>query len=402
MTRALLLPTLAGLVLGGSLPAAQPQWQDTIRNLRHPKAEVRLDAVERLGRARYIPAAEPVAALLTDPDDRVQLAALDAELSFFAIDPPRGGRGDAHSPAQRAFEIGPVLRVAAPAPAAVIDQLIAAMRDDNALVRFDAVHLVGFIGEPPLAPAEARALAGELDHYDPVIRMATARVLGRLRAREGADGLLTALDDSNALVRAYAIDALGRLREPRALGTLHDLLVQPKRKLVAEARLAIGRLAPEEDRATFREWLTNRDSDVRRAALEGLARLADTESKPAIEAAAKTDKNPSVRLAAAFALQRIGETQSHIIASLAGADDVGLQAREYLFELGHDALPGVQAALQAVTDTNTRIDLLQMAGYLGTADDVRVVEPFLTNRDARVVRAATEAIVRLRQANPAP
>jgi HEAT repeat protein len=402
MTRAVLLPTLAGLVLGGSLPAAQPQWQDTIRNLRHPKADVRLDAVERLGRAKYLPAAEPVAALLTDPDDRVQLAALDAELSLFAIDPPHGGRGDARSPAQRAFEIGPVLRVAAPAPAALIDQLIAAMRDDSALVRFDAVHLIGFIAEPPLAPAQARALAGELDHYDPIIRMATARVLGRLGAREGADGLLTALDDSHALVRAYAVDALGRLREPRAVGTLHDLLVQPKRKLVAEARLALGRIAPEADRATFREWLTNRDPAVRRAAFEGLARLADTASKAAMTTAAQTDKDASVRLAASFALQRIGETQSHVIASRVGARDVGLQAREYLFELGHDALPGVQAALQAATDTDTRVYLLQMAGYLGTADDVRIVEPFLTNRDARVVRAATEAVVRLRQTSPAP
>ncbi len=49
----------------------------------HPKADTRLSAVKKLDEADYAPAAEAVAAVLTDPDDRVQAAAIDAELTFF-------------------------------------------------------------------------------------------------------------------------------------------------------------------------------------------------------------------------------------------------------------------------------------------------------------------------------
>src|SRR5437867_2647938 len=68
-----------------SAPPPQAQWQDVIRNLRHPDVKVRLAAVEQLGNAGYAAAAEQVAPLVTDPDDRVQFAAIDAELTFFLV-----------------------------------------------------------------------------------------------------------------------------------------------------------------------------------------------------------------------------------------------------------------------------------------------------------------------------
>jgi HEAT repeat protein len=404
MRRRTALLTGGWLLLAAAFAAAQSQWQDVIRNLRHPRLETRLDAVERLGRAGYVQAAEPVAALLADPDDRVQLAALDAELAFFAIDRPAPGRflgvGNSRSPAQQAFEAGPVLRAAAPAPPALIDRLIQAMRDDNPRVRFDAVHLVGFIGEPPLPAAQARALGDELDHYDPVIRMATARALGRLRAAEASDKLLAALDDSNALVRRYAIEALGRIRERRALASLRDLATAPGRDrrndLADVAQLAIARIAAADDRGLFREWLPSAAPATRRAAIEGLGRLQDRESQPAIDAAARTDRSAIVRLAALFALDRLGQPQSQVIASMTGLKDEGEQAREYLFELGAAAIPGIQSALQSATGSQ-RADLVQIVGYTGGADQIAVIEPFLTDRDRRVVRAATEAVARLRR-----
>src|SRR5690348_2647083 len=84
------VPVLAATVAAQAPPAGAPppvtsqaqsaaqaaaRWQDTIRNLRHPDAKVRLTAVEQLGDAGYTPAAEYVAPLVTDPDDRIQFAA---------------------------------------------------------------------------------------------------------------------------------------------------------------------------------------------------------------------------------------------------------------------------------------------------------------------------------------
>src|SRR5262245_42476437 len=167
MTRRAALPLIVMGVLGLAIDlAGQAQWQDVVRNLRHPDVDVRLHAVERLGQAGYVQGIEPVAPLLADPDDRVQAAALEAELTFFITERLGGtrvlGMGSSKSRAQEAFDIGPFIRTATPAPAALIDSFITAMRDENARVRFDAVHALGFIAEAPLPPNQIKALAAEL------------------------------------------------------------------------------------------------------------------------------------------------------------------------------------------------------------------------------------------------
>ena len=105
----------AAVIAFGALTAAaaaQPQWQDVIRNLRHPEARTRLDAVERLGRANYVAAVEPLVPLIRDPDDRVQAAAIDAQLTFFLSDRISDRHivavGGSKSRAQLAFEGGPL------------------------------------------------------------------------------------------------------------------------------------------------------------------------------------------------------------------------------------------------------------------------------------------------------
>ena len=74
---------------------------------------------------------------MTDPDNRVQFAAIDAELTFVLVE-PIGGRailtfGGSKSRAQEAFEAGPLVRAGGHPPAILIDQLIAAIRDENGI-----------------------------------------------------------------------------------------------------------------------------------------------------------------------------------------------------------------------------------------------------------------------------
>jgi len=383
-------------------PAAQTQWQDVMRNLRHPRADVRLQAVDTLGNAGYVGAIEPVAPLINDEDDRVQAAALEAELSFFLAERVGGGGarvlslGSSRSRAQQAFEAGPLIRTATPAPPMLIDALIAAMRDENARVRFDAVHVLGFVAERPLTAAQISGVIDGLDHYDPVIRMATARVIGRLGLREAGDKLTEALADSNATVRNLAAEAVGRLREERALFTLRDQL-ERGRGDAEVLLLAIARIAAPQDLGLLRAHLSDRGASGRRAAVEGLGRLTDTESVATIEQALKNDRAADVRLAAAYALQRMGQTQSHVIASMLAVDDLREQASDYLFELGRAVVPGVRAALDVATDGRHRADLIQTLGYLGGAEELPVIEKFLVDRDQRIVRAATSAALRVRR-----
>jgi HEAT repeat protein len=385
------------LTLGAQTSA---QWQDVIRNLRHPNVATRLDALKRLTEANYSAAAEPVAALLVDPDDKVQLAALDAELTFFVSDRVSGARGflgDGKSRAQQAFEAGPLVRASLRAAPAIFDRLLMAMRDENPRVRFDAIHTLGVVAEAPVTGAQALALAAELDHYDPIIRTATARVLGRLKATAAAPALLIAVDDSSELVRTFAVEALGLLRDDRVVGPARGYATRSKGDLARASMLALARVGAREDIETFREQLMHRDAFIRRVGAEGLGRAGDRESLPALERLAASEKAPSVRLAAMFALQLLGQVQTHLIAAAAAEAAQAAQASDYLFDIGRPAMPGITEALKVAVEPGHKVVLAQLVGYLGSADDRLLVEPLVKDRDSRVRRAATVALERIQR-----
>ena len=92
-----------------------------------------------------------------------------------------------------------------------------------------------------------------------------------------------------------------------------------------------------------------------------------------------------------------GRSQAHIIAANLVVEEVSAQARDYLLEIGRAAVPALQATLKVATDGRHRADLVQLVGYVGTADDIGVIEPLAGDRDERVRRAVTAAVQRLRR-----
>ena len=73
------------------------------------------------------------------------------------------------------------------------------------------------------------------------------------------------------------------------------------------------------------------------------------------------------------------------------------QAREYLFEIGPEAVPGIVAALDVASDSRHLAALAQLVGYLGTTADIARIEPLLVSREERVRWAATAAVERLKR-----
>lgn len=383
------------------LSAQSAAWQDVVRNLRNPNPESRLSAVARIGEAAYLPAAEPLAALIIDPDDRVQVAAIEAEISLFQSDRIGAARvlglGGSRSKAQEAFEAGPLFRSALAAPPAVLERLVTAMRDENPRVRFDAVHALGFIAEAPLSGPAVRLLAAELDHYDPIMRAATARVLARLRVREAADQLVVATTDSNATVRLFATEALGILRDTRSAVELRSQLSRTRGAQFEATFLALARIGDRDDVEFFRARATDRNEVLRRAAFEGMARAGDKESIEQFTRALAGDRSDSVRTAAAFGLTLFGRSETHVIASHLVLPDIADQARDYLFEIGRPSIPALQATLKVVKDGRDRAALIQVIGYVGSSEDAAIVELLAGDKDERVRRAAAAALQRLRR-----
>ncbi|MCA1649857.1 MAG: HEAT repeat domain-containing protein, partial [Acidobacteria bacterium] len=307
MIRSICVLVLSAFTLAAPGPvAAQPvRFDDVVRNLRHPDAKVRVNAVRLLREARYPEAIIPMAALANDPVDAIQLEAIAAELAFFLVeDIPDKKRVallvEVRTPgrASAAFERGPLAAWPRPVPIEVVNALLQAVDDDNQRVRAEAIYALGAIAPAPLPEVAVPALIKALDHYDPVIRAAAARVIGRLEVKAAADALIKSVNDSNATARYAAMRALGELREQRALQALTDQFNFYGKGEGAWAALeALARIGHSSSVPMFTARLTDKDPFLRRAAAEGLGRSGDTSGVSALEAGAGNDPSEMVRAA---------------------------------------------------------------------------------------------------------
>jgi HEAT repeat protein len=305
-----ILSVLALLVSPGPAPGQQAAFEDVVRNLRNPDAGIRLQSVRLLREAGYVEALVPIAPLVNDPVDEIQLEAIGTALGFYVVEPVAARRRVAlvvevrtRAGAAAAFAQGPLAAWPRPVPAELATQLLAAVDDENARVRLEAIYTLGVVARPPLDEAHLPALLKALDHYDPDVREAAALVVGRLQVAAAGDALIRAVNDSRAPVRFAAMRALGEIREPRAVQALIDQLAYYGKGEGAWSALhALALIAHPAAAPQFTARLNDRDPMIRRAAMEGLGRLNDTSAQTALQAAAGSDASEIVRAAAAFAL----------------------------------------------------------------------------------------------------
>jgi HEAT repeat protein len=382
----------------------QLRFDDVVRNLRNPDPEARLSSLQLLKEAGHLEAIAPIAPLVNDPLDQVQLAAMDAELSFYTVEAistrtrvafvveRRGG-----SKAEAVFEAGPLAVWPRPVPAELITALLKAVDDENPKVRTEAIYTLGSIARPPVADAHVEGLLSALDHYDPAIRAAAAKVIGRLKPAGVTDALIKAVNDSQEPVRFSAMRALGQVRAESAVQALTQQLEFYKRGEGAWSALdALAHIAHASSMAVFQARLTDRDPFIRRAALEGLARTKADAAVPAIEGAG-TDRSAMVRAAAAFALQMLGRAEHGRLAQFLSSDDLAPQIAGYFLELGPAATVGLIPSLKDA-NTSVRGNAAVVLGAIGNPSHVDVLQPLLHDRNRDVVRAAERAIQRLKMA----
>lgn len=400
MKRAILT---AGLVASAAtLVFAQPaRFDDVVRNLRNPEPKVRLAAVKLLREAKYPEAVVPIAALVNDPLDAIQLEAIGAELSFFLVEdvPTRRRLGFLvevrnRGGAPTAFDLGPLAVWPRPAPPEVVDALLQAVDDDNARVRLEAIYAAGVVANGPLAPdAEARLIKA-LDHYDAAVRTGAARVAGRLEVKNASDALIKAVNDSNAGVRYAAMRALGAIRDERAVAALTEQLNHYGKGEGAWAALdGLARIAHSSSVPLFTERLADRDPFIRRAAAEGLGRAGDTGTAGALETGAGNDPSDMVRAAMAYALQKFGRNYVPRLIEFLDDRRTTLQVQDYLLEFGQPIEKELLPSLQE-TDPGIRAGVADVLGQIGGDASLAALR---TVKDANkdVMEAATRAIERI-------
>jgi HEAT repeat protein len=401
------IPTLLATVAVAAVAQQPARFEDVVRNLRNPDPKVRISAVRLLRETGYSEAIAPLAAVVNDQVNDIQLEAIDAELSFYLVEPVPTKkrvalvvevRTDGRAPA--AFELGPLAVWPKAVPAELVDALLQAVDDEHKKVRIEAIYTLGVIGSAnqlKLSDAAVARLLKALDHYDPAVRAGAARVIGRLKVESAGDALLKAVNDSNAEVRYASMRALGEIRDERAIQALTEQLSYYGRGEGAWSALdALARIAHPSSVPLFKTRLTDKDPYLRRAAVEGLARTGDVASVEPFVMDVNQDDSEMVRAAMSFALYKKGHVSflARLI-DFADADSLGPQLQEYFADLGPSAVPTVVTRLHD-TDADVRRNLLAILGTVGDQSTVAALTPFKDDRDREVATAATYAIERIK------
>jgi HEAT repeat protein len=261
-------------------------------------------------------------------------------------------------------------------------------------VRIEAIYTLGVITHTPLSSEQEQALIKALDHYDAAIRTAAARVAGRLQVTAAGDALVKAMNDSNEQVRYAAMRGLGEIRATQAVQALTEQLTyDAKGEGAWSAMYALARIAHPSSVPVFKARIADKDQNIRRAAMEGLARAKDTSEIFALEVAAGSDHSESVRAAASFALQMLGRNYIPRLVESMDSAKMAPQIAGYLIELGPTVVPQLLSHLQD-QDPAIRANVAQVLGAIGGDPALAALQPLLQDRDEAVVEAATRAIER--------
>ena len=390
--------------LTGLISAQPARFDDVVRNLRHPEPDVRLAAIRLLREAKYPEAIVPLAPLVNDPVDQIQLEAIAAELSFFLVEdvPSRRRLGFLvevrnRGGAPTAFDLGPLAVLPRPAPPELVSALLTAVDDENARVRLESIYAAGTIARAPLGDDAEQRLIKALDHYDPAVREGAARVCGRLGVKAAGDTLIKAINDSSAGVRYAAMRALGMLGDERAVAALTEQLKFYGKGEGAWAALdGLARIAHPSSVSVFTERLTDKDPYIRRAAAEGLGRAGATSAMPQLEVGAGNDTSDTARAAMTFATQKLGRHNVVRLVEFLNDRDTALQVQEYLLELGpsieKELLPSLQEPDEAIG-----AGVADVLGVIGTDLSLPELQRLTAgDGDKDVVESATRAIDRIK------
>jgi HEAT repeat protein len=395
-------------------------FEQALIDLNNPDAGVRRRTVEMLKEAAYPEAALPLAPLVLDSQDDVQLAAIAAELNIFLADKiiPRRRVGFIVEvrkavAADAVFDTGPLAIGPRTVPIEVLDALRAAARDDNPRVRLEAVYAFGVLAVEPggarrreLLYNSARDLAAMIGAVDPYHRYAALRVLGRILDRRQHDApveqyvgdtVVAALNERERSMQSAAMQALGAMRYPRAVQALVDLFeYYEKGDMAEEALQALARTGHPSAIPVLAQQLGSRNATFRGIAIEGLARAGDRARLADVERALSSETGDSLQLAGRFAAVMLGDAGLDPLVDALASSRLRDQALWYLI----DAAPGRTKSFARYLqdpDPAIRADLVNALALSDDSAALELLQPMSADADVQVAKAVERAIARLRQ-----
>jgi len=369
------------LAFSSPLAAQQYTFDQVAAGLKHQDAATRLRAIQILKDADYPEAAGPIGDVLGDSDDRVQMAAIDAERTLFTLRPVARRKRVGFIIERRSTVAGDAAegqlalkprRV----PPQVLAGLVIALSDSNPRVRAEAIGLAALLA--PAACSRGSADRGQC----PLV----------------GNALVENINSREAAIRRAAMHALGRLRYANAVQALLDQYSYyqkgPDAQAAIEALAGIGNVAAV---STFEELVTSPNADLRRFAVEGLARAGHRDAVPTLQQMGQSERSSDVLVALHFAnlaLGAPGSSASHLVAE---ARDARLRslAVQYLLDLAPSMAPTLAELLRS-QDADERRLIADVLGFSGNPAVVSALTAVLKDSDPDVALAAERALERLK------
>lgn len=244
-------------------------------------------------------------------------------------------------------------------------------RSDDSDTRESAIRAAGVEGYAFASDEIIKALHDP----SPKVRRQAATSIATLRDPRGAAELIHQLEEHPDLVEEETIEALGMLGDSSATPALTKLLRSPSSILRRAAAKALGRIAdPAAVAALVQAAGEPGDIDVRRAALQAL-RLAQAADAAQVVADALFDPHPSVRIAAAEAVEELELHSAAVNLRLSLESFEDEASSEIAYALGSvgelsDVPTILREAKQSVSIITRRRCLLGVARLLGVEREV--------------------------------
>ncbi|HKQ08113.1 MAG TPA: HEAT repeat domain-containing protein [Blastocatellia bacterium] len=373
--------------------------------------EVRLEAVNALGKLKDFTALPDMLGALKDPSDPVRDAAVKALVMLYTehdidfITNRRDGWNwfnpfldtSDHAIVEPYIFVQPE----------IIQALGDTARGDGVRdVRVSAIRALGVLRGGTAIPQLADALNADQD-----VRIDVIRAFIKIGDPAAGRYLIPYFRDSNHKVRTQAMVAAGLLKYraavepllsvyglgPEKKGTVAKVMHKVKGRLSYlpprdEAALwALSLIGDDRAEQTFVENMTDKDGDRRQYAFEGLARIGEARYLDQISRLVLTEGNGDVKLAEYFALYKMGSRPNiqNIIRKL--DTDQQDQARAYLMEAHPaDLYPHVRSSNRIV-----RQQVIDILGRIGDADTIRELQPIAQTSGAETSEIAHLAIKRI-------
>lgn len=381
--------------------AALPQLQELLSD---PDLNVRIEAVKAIVEIDTQHSLEPLIQATRDSDPEIQIRATDGLVNFYLPGYVRTGftatlRRVGKSIRGRFTEtndqvIDPFIEVRPE----VVDALGKLTRGGASMEsRANAARAAGILRGRGAIPDMLEAIRSTRDTqviYECLV------AFQKIGDRSVGPGVAFLLGDLDTRVQVTAVETAGLLYNRDALPRLRQVLNQTRKRDVQRAALrSIAMLRDPADRELFLRHLEHRDSVLREAAAEGLARIGTPEDLPLLEKRFQDERNASARISLAFALVMLGKTEltefsplQYLVSTLNSSARAG-EARAMLIEVARQ--PEVRRQLHHPLMTGTADEKMQLSQVMALSGDeqtVPLLERLSRDTDTRVAREALRAL----------